>query len=103
MKRDLIRARDADVGGAPWVFVNVAAPSTRADHPTCRTYRHYKGGLYSVFGIGYRRTDVTQHRPVVIYVCALSGEWFIRDAGTWFDLIERDGSQVPRFCAVATP
>ena len=58
-------------------------------------YRHYKGNLYRVWGMA---THSETLEPMVIYQ-ALYGEMgvWVRPARMWSELVEVNGTQVPRF------
>lgn len=58
-------------------------------------YRHYKGGEYEVIGVA-RHSET--HEPLVVYrpLYNTTG-WWVRPHGMFFETIELDGQQVPRF------
>lgn len=61
-------------------------------------YRHFKGNEYRLLYVA-RHSETLE--PMVVYQ-ALYGErgiW-VRPAGMWNELVERDGRTAPRFCWV---
>jgi hypothetical protein len=60
-------------------------------------YRHYKGGLYELVCEATLEADLT---PMVIYR-AHDGSVWARPKSVFFELVEVDGQQVPRFAPVA--
>lgn len=56
-------------------------------------YRHYKGGLYELVGEATLESDLT---PMMVYRAA-NGTLWIRPKAVFFELVEVDGQQVPRF------
>ena len=61
-------------------------------------YRHYKGGLYHVFGV-VRHSETLE--PLVLYQPLYndSGLW-VRPHALFFGQVEGDGKLQPRFAAV---
>ncbi|GAB3409655.1 DUF1653 domain-containing protein [Massilia agilis] len=62
-------------------------------------YRHYKGGLYEVLHEALLESD---HTPMIVYRAANGTVW-IRPKHVFFELVEVDGRQVPRFAPVGEP
>jgi hypothetical protein len=62
-------------------------------------YRHYKGGLYELVCEATLESD---HTPMIVYRAANGTVW-IRPRTVFFELVEVDGQQVPRFAPVDTP
>ena len=60
-------------------------------------YRHYKGGLYELVCEATLEADLT---PMIIYK-AHDGSIWARPKSVFFELVEVDGQQVPRFAPVA--
>jgi hypothetical protein len=61
-------------------------------------YRHYKGGLYELVCEATLESD---HTPMIVYRAANGTVW-IRPRTVFFELVEVDGRQVPRFAPVDT-
>jgi hypothetical protein len=61
-------------------------------------YRHYKGGLYELVCEATLESD---HTPMIVYRAANGTVW-IRPRTVFFELVEVDGQQVPRFAPVDT-
>ena len=61
-------------------------------------YRHYKGGLYELVCEATLESDLT---PMIVYRAANGTVW-IRPKTVFFELVEVDGQQVPRFAPVDT-
>ncbi|WP_067924072.1 DUF1653 domain-containing protein [Alicyclobacillus shizuokensis] len=59
----------------------------------CELFQHFKGGLYTVVGVG--KHSETQE-DMVAYVDENGDLWF-RPLSMWNDLVEKDGERVPRF------
>jgi hypothetical protein len=59
-------------------------------------YRHYKGGLYDWVGDATLESDLT---PMTVYR-AQDGSLWIRPTTVFFELVDVDGEQVPRFTAL---
>ncbi len=68
--------------------------------PTGR-YRHFKGKEYEVLCIA-RHSETEE--PLVVYRALYGdgGVW-VRPAGMWNEILERDGMQVKRFAFVSGP
>jgi hypothetical protein len=62
-------------------------------------YRHYKGGLYQFVCEATLESDLT---PMVVYRAANGTVW-IRPRSVFFELVEVDGRQIPRFAPVSEP
>lgn len=62
-------------------------------------YRHYKGGLYEFVCEATLESDLT---PMIVYRAANGTVW-IRPKNVFFELVEVDGKQVPRFAPVIQP
>jgi hypothetical protein len=60
-------------------------------------YRHYKGGLYELVCEATLEADLT---PMIIYR-AHDGSIWARPKSVFFELVEVDGQQVPRFTQLA--
>ena len=60
-------------------------------------YRHYKGGLYELVCEATLEADLT---PMIIYRAADGSIW-ARPKAVFFELVEVDGSMVPRFAPVS--
>lgn len=56
-------------------------------------YRHYKGGLYELVGEATLESDLT---PMMVYRAA-NGTLWVRPKAVFFELVELDGQQIPRF------
>jgi hypothetical protein len=62
-------------------------------------YRHYKGGLYELVCEATLESDLT---PMIVYRAANGTVW-IRPKSVFFELVEVDGQQLPRFAPVSEP
>jgi hypothetical protein len=62
-------------------------------------YRHYKGGLYELVCEATLEAD---HTPVIVYRAANGTVW-VRPKSVFFELVDVDGKQVPRFAPVIEP
>lgn len=60
-------------------------------------FRHYKGGLYELVCEATLEADLS---PMIIYK-AHDGSIWARPKSVFFELVEVDGKQVPRFAPVA--
>ena len=60
-------------------------------------YRHYKGGLYELVCEATLEADLT---PMIIYRAADGSIW-ARPKSVFFELVEVDGTMVPRFAPVS--
>lgn len=56
-------------------------------------YRHYKGGLYELVCMATLEADLS---PMVVYRAADGSVW-TRPSAVFFELVDVDGTQVPRF------
>lgn len=59
-------------------------------------YRHYKGGLYELVCMATLEADLSQ---MVVYRAADGSVW-ARPSTVFFELVDVDGIQVPRFTAL---
>lgn len=59
-------------------------------------YRHFKGGLYELVCEATLEAD---HAPMIVYRAANGSVW-IRPREVFFETVEVDGKQVPRFAPV---
>ena len=58
-------------------------------------YRHFKGHVYRVIGIAKHSETLDEH---VVYVSTTDPEdMWVRPAGMFLDVIEREGRRFPRF------
>ena len=58
-------------------------------------YRHYKGGEYTVIGIG-RHSETLE--DIVIYRAEYGeGDIWVRPLDMWFDTVIKDGEKMQRF------
>lgn len=60
-------------------------------------YKHYKGNLYQVFGVGKHSETL---EDIVLYQCLYDnslGRLWARPLPMWSELVEVDGKKVPRF------
>jgi hypothetical protein len=62
-------------------------------------YRHYKGGLYELVCEATLESD---HTPMIVYRAA-NGTIWVRPRHVFFEMVEVDGRQVPRFAPVSPP
>jgi hypothetical protein len=60
-------------------------------------FRHYKGGLYELVCEATLEADLT---PMIVYRSADGSVW-IRPKDVFFESVDVDGTQVPRFAPVA--
>lgn len=60
-------------------------------------YRHYKGGLYELVCEATLEADLT---PMIIYRAADGSIW-ARPKTVFFELVEVEGTMVPRFAPVS--
>jgi hypothetical protein len=56
-------------------------------------YRHYKGGVYDLVCEAELEAD---HTPVIVYR-GQDGRIWVRPKAAFFETVELDGAQVPRF------
>ena len=64
-------------------------------------YRHYKGGEYEVIGVA-RHSET--HVPLVVYRPLYNATgWWVRPHAMFFETVEIDGVEQPRFAPVRTP
>lgn len=59
-------------------------------------YRHYKGGVYELICEATLEADLT---PMTVYRAA-DGSFWIRPKDVFFEMVEVDGEQVPRFSPI---
>ena len=59
-------------------------------------YRHYKGGIYELVGEATLESDLT---PMIVYRAADGALW-IRPKAVFLELIEVDGTLIPRFAPI---
>ena len=59
-------------------------------------YRHYKGGLYELVCMATLEADLSQ---MVVYRAADGSIW-TRPSTVFFELVDVDGVQVPRFAPI---
>ena len=57
-------------------------------------YRHFKGGIYEVVGVGRHSESL---EDMVIYRNRESGEFWVRPASMWNETVEFQGEKVFRF------
>lgn len=50
-----------------------------------KTYKHYKGGLYSVITMA---THTETNEPMVVYKSLLFGSIYVRPLEMWFDKVD---------------
>ena len=64
-------------------------------------YRHCKGGEYEVIGVA-RHSET--HVPLVVYRPLYNATgWWVRPHAMFFETVEIDGVEQPRFAPVRTP
>lgn len=59
-------------------------------------YRHYKGGIYELVGEATLESDLT---PMIVYRAA-DGSLWVRPKSVFMELIEYDGTLIPRFSPI---
>jgi len=64
-----------------------------------KKYRHFKGNEYKVLGVG-KHTETGE--DFVVYQSPEGGQVWIRPVQIFFEVVERQGKQVPRFVLVET-
>jgi hypothetical protein len=62
-------------------------------------YRHYKGGVYELVCEAELEADLT---PVMVYR-GEDGRTWVRPKAAFFETVEVDGAQVPRFALMSGP
>jgi hypothetical protein len=62
-------------------------------------YRHYKGGVYEHVCVATLESDLSE---MVVYRAA-DGSLWTRPAQVFFELVDVDGRQVPRFAPITEP
>jgi hypothetical protein len=60
-------------------------------------YRHYKGGMYELVCEAELEAD---HTPVMVYR-GEDGRIWVRPKAVFFETVELDGAQVPRFALMS--
>jgi hypothetical protein len=60
-------------------------------------YRHYKGGVYELVCEAVLEAD---HTPVMVYR-GEDGRIWVRPKSAFFETVELDGAQVPRFALMS--
>lgn len=60
-------------------------------------YRHYKGGVYELVCEAELEAD---HTPVMVYR-GEDGRIWVRPKAVFFETVELDGAQVPRFALMS--
>jgi hypothetical protein len=60
-------------------------------------YRHYKGGVYELVCEAVLEAD---HTPVMVYR-GEDGRVWVRPKAVFFEAVELDGAQVPRFALMS--
>ncbi len=68
---------------------------TSTNHPPVR-YRHYKGGIYELVCEATLEADLT---PLIVYR-AQDGSVWVRPRDVFFETLEVDGKQLPRFALI---
>lgn len=64
----------------------------------CGKYRHFKGNEYEVLGVA--RHSETMEELVVYRALYGEGGMWVRPAGMWTEMVERDGKTMPRFAYI---
>ena len=59
-------------------------------------YRHYKGGIYELVGEATLESDLTS---MIVYR-AEDGSMWIRPKSVFFEMIDVDGTLMPRFAPI---
>jgi len=89
-------------GAAPWSDDKVPWEA----RPKSGVYRHYKGGFYTVLGIGRRQLWDGDKQSVVLYQCLRTGLMWLRNltghAG-WITQVTQDGKTFDRFVPASIP
>lgn len=62
------------------------------------TYRHFKGGLYTVIGVA-RHSETEEELVVYRPLSGEQGLW-VRPVGMWNEAVDRDGVAGPRFTPI---
>ncbi|MGN8552659.1 UNVERIFIED_CONTAM: DUF1653 domain-containing protein [Microbacterium sp. SLM126] len=62
------------------------------------TYRHFKGGLYTVIGVA-RHSETEQELVVYRPLSGEQGLW-VRPVEMWTETVEHDGRSGPRFTLI---
>ncbi len=61
--------------------------------PGVTKFRHYKGGIYELVCIATLESDLS---PMIVYRAANGSVW-VRPESVFFELVDVDGVQQPRF------
>ena len=61
-------------------------------------YRHFKGGIYRVIGVGRHSEDLS---PMVVYQSVADGGIWVRPVQMWDEKVEHNGEIVPRFSRIS--
>ena len=104
-------ARDANDNRTPAVAWVWEPPPWMDDklpwsmYPKGGVYRHYKGGLYTVLGLGRRREGL---QLAVLYQCLQTGVMWLRNLSGpsgWSTQVQQDGKAFDRFvpATIQTP
>lgn len=75
--------------------------SAQANTITPGVYRHFKGGLYDVIGVGRHSESLTEE--FVVYRSKQHGYLMVRPVAMFLDHVERGGYSGPRFVKVTPP
>lgn len=65
------------------------------NEPSAGVYRHFKGGLYEVFGVA--RHSETEEEMVVYRPLDHDAGWWVRPRAMFVESVLVDGQAVPRF------
>lgn len=60
----------------------------------CEVYQHFKGGLYIKL---YEAIHTETNEIMVVYVCAASGEVFVRPKEMFYENVDKSNYSGPRF------
>lgn len=81
---------------------NELPAETRAAMLKPGMYRHYKGGMYIVFGVArHSSNDKQGEEPMVVYWSVTKQCLWVRELREFTATVEVGGEQVPRFTWVA--
>lgn len=70
---------------------------TRVSNIATGLYRHYKGGLYHVFGTGIHSETLEKY---VIYQCVSSGSTWLRPMEMFMSSLKHENHTVKRFSLI---
>lgn len=56
--------------------------------------RHYKGGMYEVVGLAHHSENLEE---LVVYRSLSDGEMWARPKAIFYDKVDIDGKEIPRF------